>query len=174
MGNGLPCCTSDSSTWLSVSYASKKETISRSRKSPNGLGLSQTQIRRTLPPDIDATVPRPMSPPKTGWKRILRAAGISERTTLHDLRPTLATWMIRTGASLTAVAAGMGHKDIRTTQKHYAWADMDLVRRVTSNFQLVHRQAPPSTDNTSRSEMWVIDRVPERTHLMGVVREFVN
>ncbi len=95
------------------------------------VGLSQTQVCRMMRQDFDAITPRPMSPPKKAWTRILSTAKIAERTTLHDLRRTFATWMIRSGASLTVVAAAMGHKDIRTTQKHYAWADMDLVKSAT-------------------------------------------
>jgi integrase len=94
-------------------------------------GLSQTQVVRMAKPGYIAEEPGHMSPPKSAWEKILKAAGIKERTTLHDLRRTFATWMIQSGASLTVVAAAMGHKDIRTTQKFYAWADLDTVKTAT-------------------------------------------
>jgi integrase len=95
------------------------------------LAISQTAVCRVLKASFKAEEPRHLSPPKTAWESILKAAGIAERTTIHDLRRTFATALINTGASLTVVAAAMGHKDIRTTQKHYAFASTDTVKNAT-------------------------------------------
>ncbi len=101
------------------------------RKIGEAVGLSQTQVVRILKPAFNAETPRHMHPPRNAWERILKAAEISERTTLHDLRRTFATWMVTSGASLPVIATAMGHKDMRTTQKHYALAEGDVVTKAT-------------------------------------------
>lgn len=96
------------------------------------LDLSQTQVCRMFRPNFNAGAPRPMSPlKKEVWTRIQATAEIKQRITLHDLRRTFATWLVKSGASLTVVAAAMGHKDLRTTQRVYVWADAELVKKAT-------------------------------------------
>ena len=46
---------------------------------------------------------------------------------VHDLRHTLATWMVNQGTDLLVVQRTLGHKDISTTQR-YAHLAMDRVR----------------------------------------------
>ncbi|MNS40487.1 Prophage CP4-57 integrase [compost metagenome] len=49
-----------------------------------------------------------MVEPKTGWRRILKRAGI-EDLRMHDLRRTLGSWMAETGASLHVIGKTLGH-----------------------------------------------------------------
>jgi integrase len=53
--------------------------------------------------------------PKTAWKRILKAAGLSDLR-LHDLRRTLASWQAIGGASLLIIGKSLGHKNASSTQ----------------------------------------------------------
>lgn len=53
--------------------------------------------------------------PKTAWKRILKAAGLSDLR-LHDLRRTLGSWQAITGSSLLIIGKSLGHKNASSTQ----------------------------------------------------------
>jgi len=53
--------------------------------------------------------------PKTAWKRILKAAGLSDLR-LHDLRRTLASWQAINGSSLVVIGKSLGHKNTSSTQ----------------------------------------------------------
>jgi integrase len=53
------------------------------------------------------------------WKVVLEAANI-EDVTLHELRHTYASTMVRGGAPLMVVAQALGHSDTRMVEKHYA------------------------------------------------------
>ncbi len=64
--------------------------------------------------------------PKTGWKRILKRAGL-EDLRLHDLRRTLGSWQAATGASLPIIGKSLGHKSVAATQI-YARLNLDPVR----------------------------------------------
>ena len=64
--------------------------------------------------------------PKTGWKRILKRAGI-ENLRIHDLRRTLGSWQAITGASLPIIGKSLNHKNASTTQI-YARLNLDPVR----------------------------------------------
>jgi integrase len=52
--------------------------------------------------------------PKTGWKRILKRAGL-EDLRLHDLRRSLASFQIDAGVSLAVIGKGLGHQSQATT-----------------------------------------------------------
>jgi len=60
---------------------------------------------------------RPISTPKTFWKRLLRDAGI-EGVCVHDLRHTFASWAIQSGVDISLVQPIMGHRHISTTRKY--------------------------------------------------------
>lgn len=84
--------------------------------------LSQTAVVRALRPGFVAGEHRPLNGISKAWQNIVKAAGIAERVTVHDLRRSFATAMIESGAALPHVAAALGHKSMSTTQKHYAIA----------------------------------------------------
>jgi integrase len=64
--------------------------------------------------------------PKSGWKRILKRAELSDLR-LHDLRRTLGSWQAATGASLPIIGKSLGHTSLQATQI-YARLDLDPVR----------------------------------------------
>ncbi|WAX96651.1 site-specific integrase [Aminobacter sp. NyZ550] len=53
------------------------------------------------------------------WKALLAQANLSD-VTLHELRHTYASTMVRNGAPLMVVAQALGHSDTRMAEKHYA------------------------------------------------------
>ena len=56
--------------------------------------------------------------PEKAWKRILLRSGINDFRP-HDLRHTLASWMINNGVdSLPAIGRVLGHKDPRSTMRY--------------------------------------------------------
>jgi integrase len=52
--------------------------------------------------------------PKTAWKRIMKAAGLSDLR-LHDLRRTMGSWQAITGSSLLVIGKSLGHKSVSAT-----------------------------------------------------------
>jgi integrase len=67
---------------------------------------------------------------KYAWNRIRRVAGI-EDVRIHDLRHSYASFAINAGASLEAIGATLGHKDVRTTLRYAHLKDATL-REVVS------------------------------------------
>ena len=60
------------------------------------------------------------------WARVIRQAGVSG-VSIHDLRRTYITRLIRAGVPLPTVQRLAGHADIKTTLAHYNWvSDADL------------------------------------------------
>ncbi|MER9623282.1 site-specific integrase [Mesorhizobium sp. M0222] len=53
------------------------------------------------------------------WKALLAQAKLSD-VTLHEIRHTYASTMVRNGAPLIVVAEALGHSDTRMAEKHYA------------------------------------------------------
>jgi integrase len=92
------------------------------------LGISQSSVCRIASPDFQTLPPGAFDGAPKAWRRILKAAGITQRTTIHDLRRTFCTSLIENGVQLPHVAAAMGHKTMATTQRHYAIARQDKVR----------------------------------------------
>jgi integrase len=68
-----------------------------------------------------------MEKPDAGWKNLLERAEI-EGLRLHDLRRTLGSWMVDTGASLPVVGGALHHKSQETTAI-YARLSHDPVRK---------------------------------------------
>ena len=57
--------------------------------------------------------------PKRRWKELLSRAKITNFR-LHDLRRTLATYMVNSGANVALIQSALNHKDLKTTLKVYA------------------------------------------------------
>jgi integrase len=67
-----------------------------------------------------------MTPPKKQWRALLTAAKLDDLR-LHDLRRSLGSWAINTGASLAIVGKALGHRSPEAT-KVYARLQVDPVR----------------------------------------------
>jgi len=72
-------------------------------------------------------------------RAVLASAGI-ENVTLHELRHTYASTMVRGGAPLMVVAQALGHSDSRMVEKHYAHLApsyvTDTIRRLAPDIEL--------------------------------------
>lgn len=67
---------------------------------------------------------KPLKDPKKAWNTARVAAGVPEFT-MHDARRQLGTMLARSGADLKVMQRALGHKDIKTTIKHYRVASED-------------------------------------------------
>ncbi len=68
--------------------------------------------------------------PDAGWKRILDRAGIKDLR-IHDLRRSLGSWMVDTGASLAVIGKALNHQS-QTTTAIYARLSHQTVREAKS------------------------------------------
>jgi integrase len=69
--------------------------------------------------------------PKKVWKRILQQAGITDLR-IHDLRRTMASWQVRTGANSFVIGKTLGHKSQQATAI-YARVSKDVARESMEN-----------------------------------------
>jgi integrase len=92
------------------------------------MGVSQTAVCAMLSPNFKPPAEASFF---TGagyaWRRILERAGITQRTTIHDIRRSVCTAMIENGTPLPVVSAIMGHRSMATTERHYAHARQSTV-----------------------------------------------
>ena len=56
-----------------------------------------------------------MTSPKRAWQRIVENSGIKDIRP-HDLRRSLGSWMVNTGASIAIIGGALGHKDAKSTE----------------------------------------------------------
>jgi integrase len=64
--------------------------------------------------------------PKSAWKRVMDRANIKDLR-IHDLRRSLASWQVRTGASSFVIGKTLGHKDKQATAI-YARVSTDVTK----------------------------------------------
>ena len=65
--------------------------------------------------------------PKRAWESIKARAGM-DNLRIHDLRRTLGSWLVRTGASTAINMKALGHKSFQAAQVYQKIADTDPVR----------------------------------------------
>lgn len=75
----------------------------------------------------------PMKDPKKAFERIRRQAGLDgsvdgRKCTIHDLRRSFGTEMARQGVDRTRIKEALGHKDEKTTARHYIIAGVEWQR----------------------------------------------
>lgn len=80
--------------------------------------------------------------PKSGWNRILKKAGI-QNLRIHDLRRSLGSFMVDTGASLPVIGKTLGHQSVSATAI-YARMALDPIKEAKA-------LALAAMDNASRS-----------------------
>src|SRR3981189_1329674 len=64
--------------------------------------------------------------PAKSWQRIRKRAGVPD-VRIHDLRHTLASWLVGAGYSLPLIGRALNHSQIATTER-YAHLALDPVR----------------------------------------------
>lgn len=86
--------------------------------------------------------------PDVGWARILKRAGLSNLR-LHDLRRSLGSWMVDTGASLPTIGQALHHQSQSTTAV-YARMSLDPVRHAKSRaLQAILASGKKAPDETT-------------------------
>lgn len=75
--------------------------------------------------------------PKRAWATLRKRAGV-EDLRIHDLRRTMGSWLVRTGASTALNAKALGHRSLQAAAVYQRIADTDPVRdamqRATAGF----------------------------------------
>jgi integrase len=84
-----------------------------------------------------------MTSPKSAWKRVVARAQLQD-IRLHDLRRTLGSWMVNTGASIAIVGGALGHKDSASTEV-YARLATDPIREAMEVASVALLEAGKST-----------------------------
>lgn len=56
---------------------------------------------------------------KRSWSTLRKRAGV-EDCTIHDLRRSLGSWMASSNINMALIKGALNHKDMKTTEKHYA------------------------------------------------------
>lgn len=87
--------------------------------------------------------------PKRAWERIVRRAEL-QNIRPHDLRRSLGSWMVNTGASLAIIGGALGHQDSKST-KVYARLATDPVKDAMENAAAAMLNA--ATNSTGRSTL---------------------
>lgn len=78
---------------------------------------------------------RPVKSVKKAFARACDGAGI-EGVTPHTLRHTAAVWMAERGASMSEIAAVLGHSDSRLTERVYARFSPDGLRKAVTALEM--------------------------------------
>jgi len=63
---------------------------------------------------------QPVKSIKRGFREAVKRAGLGADVTPHVLRHTAASWMAEAGVPMSEIAAVLGHRDSRTTERIYA------------------------------------------------------
>lgn len=99
--------------------------ILKERKKQNAkMGLEALQQEYVFPSAISKS--GHVTDPKKAWNRILKEAQIKDLR-LHDIRRTLGSYQVMTGASLPVIGKSLGHKSTQATQI-YSRMNLDPVR----------------------------------------------
>jgi integrase len=85
---------------------------------------------------------------KRPWSAVVKLAGL-EDVRLHDLRRTLASWMLSDGASLATVGKALGHTQVATTNR-YAHLAPSVQRQALGS---AGRRMLAARDGVKRSEV---------------------
>lgn len=65
--------------------------------------------------------------PKRAWATLRRRSGLADLR-IHDLRRTMGSWLVRTGANTAINAKALGHKSMQAAAVYQRIADVDPVR----------------------------------------------
>lgn len=78
---------------------------------------------------------KPIGKVDAAFKRAVRRAGI-DACSPHDLRRSAARWMAEAGASMSEIAAYLGHNDSRTTERVYARFSPNYLRNAAQALEI--------------------------------------
>ncbi len=72
---------------------------------------------------------QPVKSIKRGFREAVKRAGLGADVTPHVLRHTAASWMAEAGVPMSEIAAVLGHRDSRTTERVYARYSPEYLQR---------------------------------------------
>ncbi len=72
---------------------------------------------------------QPVKSIKRGFREGVKRAGLGADVTPHVLRHTAASWMAEAGVPMSEIAAVLGHRDSRTTERVYAKYSPEYLQR---------------------------------------------
>ena len=72
---------------------------------------------------------KPVKSIKRAFRRAVKDAGLGKDVTPHVLRHTAASWMAEAGIPMAEIAAVLGHRDSRTTERIYAKFSPEYLQR---------------------------------------------
>lgn len=72
---------------------------------------------------------QPVKSIKRGFREAVKRAGLGADVTPHVLRHTAASWMAEAGVPMSEIAAVLGHRDSRTTERVYAKYSPEYLQR---------------------------------------------
>jgi integrase len=72
---------------------------------------------------------KPVKSIKRAFRTACEKAGLDRTVTPHTLRHTAASWMAEAGIPMSEIAAVLGHRDSRTTERVYARYSPDYLQR---------------------------------------------
>lgn len=101
------------------------EVLKTRKKQNEKMQLAELQQKFVFPSVASAS--GHLADPKKAWHRILKEAKV-EDLRLHDIRRTLGSYQVMTGASLPVIGKSLGHKSSQATQV-YSRMNLDPVRQ---------------------------------------------
>jgi len=111
---------------------------------------------------------------KRVWYPTRKAAGIPPKTRLYDLRGTFASALVRSGRSMAYLQYVMGHKDARTTMKHYVGVFSEETQVAVIDLQEWLDGPKKKRKTPARSTSRVTPHKTARGHGRGNVVPFVR
>jgi len=121
--------------WAQIDYSTKQIVLMRNKSDrPHYLPLTveAMAILENIPrlegnPHIFPGMinGKPLVDLKRPWERIRENSGL-EDICIHDLRHTIASWLVQGGNSLYLVGKILNHKDLRTTERYARFAQDNL------------------------------------------------
>ena len=96
------------------------------------------------------------------FEKLVAVAELQHGLTPHDLRRTLATWMIQTGAGMEVVGKLLGHAPQGITATVYAHVNTDQVRRALERTVRAMLAAADATEEEAKVVKFPVAGVPAR------------
>ena len=87
-----------------------------------------------------------LADPKKGWHRILKRAGLKD-IRIHDLRRTLASTMLASGADIASIGNILGHKNFSTTMIYARTGQQTSAQQHIKAVTLMREAAKKKPDN---------------------------
>jgi integrase len=107
---------------MAIPLAEEAVRILRARRDNQQLG----QVKEWVFPSAESATGHVVNP-EDPWHRILKAAGIKEYATLHDIRRTLGSRLAKKGVAGATISKVLGHVSSQSL-RHYAHLDVNDAR----------------------------------------------